>query len=191
MDRDTPRPASGSTTGAAAPRAGPGPAAQRFEHPPLPHDEAPADALKHAMRSFGELREYLGYFVAAKLDGIKLSVRRIGTLAVVGVIGLLAGGAVVATAAVLFCVGLAQAVATMFAHENGVPRTWLGNLIVGLLMLLGIGGGAYVLMSRLIGSSKKATVKKYELRRQRQRADFGHDVLQRASERGSGDGQPR
>src|SRR5688572_16012595 len=190
MDRDIPRSPSGSTTGT-APHAGAGPAAQRFAHPPDPHDEAPADALKDALRAFGEMREYLGYFVAAKLDGIKLSVRRIGTLAVVGVIGLLAGGAIVATAAVLFCVGLAQAVATWLAHDNGVPRTWLGNLIVGLVLLLGIGGGAYFLVSRLIGSSKKATVKKYELRRQRQRADFGHDVLQRASERGGSDDQPR
>ena len=186
MDRDIPRPTAGT-----APRAGAGPAAQRFSYPPEPRDEAPADALKDALRAFGEVREYVGYFVAAKLDGIKLTVRRVGTLAVIGVIGLLAGGAVVATAAVLFCVGLAQAVATMFAHDNGVPRTWLGNLIVGLVLLLGIGGGAYVLVSRLIGSSKKATVKKYELRRQRQRADFGHDVLQRASERGGGDDQSR
>jgi hypothetical protein len=186
MDRDTPRPTAGTV-----PHAGAAPSAQRFDVPPHPHDEAPADALKHAMRAFGELREYAGYFVAAKLDGIKLTVRRVGTLAVVGVIALLAGGAIVATAAVLLCVGLAQAVATLFAHDNGVPRTWLGNLIVGLVLLLGIGGGAYFLVSRLIGSSKKATVKKYELRRQRQRADFGHDVLQRASERGGNGDQPR
>jgi hypothetical protein len=189
MDRDIPRPTAGTT--GFPPRAGAGPASQRFEHPPRPQDEAPADALRDALRAFGELREYAGYFVAAKLDGIKLSVRRIGTLAVVGVIGLLAGGAIVATAAVLLCIGLAQAVATLFAHDNGVPRTWLGNLIVGLVLLLAVGGGAYLLVSRLIGSSKKATVKKYELSRQRQRADFGHDVLQRASERGGSDDQSR
>ena len=59
------------------------------------------------MRTLGELREYAGYFVAAKVDGIKLAIRRIGVMAAVGVIGLLAGGAIVATAAVLFCVGLA------------------------------------------------------------------------------------
>lgn len=189
MDRDSPRPATG-TTGTAPRGAGPAAPNPRVAHPPYPHDEAPADAFKEALRAFGELREYLGYFIAAKLDGFKLTFRRIGVVAAVGVIGLLAGGAVVATAAVLFCVGLAQAVAVMFAHENGVPRTWLGNLIVGLLMLLAIGGGAWLLMSRLIGSSKKATVKKYELRRQRERADYGHDVLQRASERDR-DVQPR
>jgi hypothetical protein len=159
--------------------------------PPRPQDDAPADALKEAARTLGELREYVGYFVAAKLDGIKLTFRRIGVMAAVGVIGLLAAGAIVGTAAVLFCVGLAQAVATLLAHENGAPRTWLGNLIVGLLLLLVIGGGAWYMMSRLTGSSRKATVKKYELRRQRERADFGHDVFQRASERRPGDDQPR
>lgn len=197
MDSDSPRSptASGTGAGAGATRDAGAPPRPRFTTPPPPHpqDEAPADALKEAMHALGELREYVGYFVAAKLDGIKVTLRRVGVLAAVGVIGLLAGGAIVATAAVLFCVGLAQAVATFFAHENGVPRTWLGNLIVGLLLLLVIGGGAWYMMSRLTGSSRKVTVKKYELRRQRQRADFGHDVLQRASERGGrqGDGQPR
>ena len=193
MDRDSPRSTSSAGAGTARDRAGPAAAAApprsrvSTPPPPRPQDEAPADALKEAMRSLGELREYVGYFVAAKLDGIKLTVRRVGVMAVVGVIGLLAGGAIVATAAVLFCVGLAQAVATMLAHENGVPRTWLGNLIVGLLLLLVIGAGAWLMMSRLIGSSRKATVKKYELRRQRERADFGHDVLQRAREQDDAD----
>jgi hypothetical protein len=190
MDRDSPRPSTG--VGAAATRDAGAPAHPRIPPAPHPHDEAPADAFKEAMRALGELREYAAYFVAAKLDGLKLTFRRLGVMAAVGAVGLLAGGAVVATAAVLFCVGLAQAVATMFAHENGVPRTWLGNLIVGLLLLLLIVGGAWFMMSRLIGSSKKATVRKYELRRQRQRADYGHDVLQRARERGGeGDGQSR
>lgn len=188
MDRDSPRSGAGTVGGA---RDSGAPTYPRISPTPHPHDEAPADAFKEALRALGELRAYIGYFVAAKLDGIKLTLRRIGVMAVVGVIGLLAGGAVVATAAVLFCVGLAQAVATLFAHENGVPRVWLGNLIVGLLLLLVIVGGAWFAMSRLIGSSRKATVRKYELRRQRQRADFGHDVLQRASERGQGDDQSR
>jgi len=195
MDRDSPRSSTGTGAGAGATRDAGAPPHARFSTsppPPRPQDEAPADAFKDAMHSLGELREYAGYLVAAKLDGIKLAVRRVGVMAVVGVIGLLAGGAIVATAAVLFCLGLAQAVATLVAHENGVPRTWLGNLIVGLLLLLVIGGGAWYMMSRLTGSSRKATVKKYELRRQRQRADYGHDVLQRASERGrERDGQPR
>jgi hypothetical protein len=189
MDRDPHRSTTG--VGASATRDPAAPPRPRVTPPPRPQDEAPADALKDAMRTLGELREYAGYFVAAKVDGIKLAIRRIGVMAAVGVIGLLAGGAIVATAAVLFCVGLAQAVATLFAHENGIPRTWLGNLIVGLLLLLVIGGGAWFMMSRLTGSSRKATVKKYELRRQRERADFGHDVLQRAAERPDGSGQSR
>jgi hypothetical protein len=190
MDRDPHRSTTG--VGASATRDPAAPPRPRVTPPPpRPQDEAPADALKDAMRTLGELREYAGYFVAAKVDGIKLAIRRIGVMAAVGVFGLLAGGAIVATAAVLFCVGLAQAVATLFAHENGVPRTWLGNLIVGLLLLLVIGGGAWFMMSRLTGSSRKATVKKYELRRQRERADFGHDVLQRAAERPDGSGQSR
>ncbi len=175
MDRDTTR-----ATSAAGPEA----ATDRLR-PPHPDDTAPADAFKDALRVLGEVREYVAYYVGAKVDGIKLSVRRVGILAALGVIGLLAAGAIVVTASVLLCVGLAQGIGVLLAGDYG-PRVWLGNLIVGLVLLLLIGGGTWFAVSRLFNSSKRATVKKYELRRQRQRADFGHDVLQRAAERQPG-----
>jgi len=200
MERDTSRPAgaagspgSSGTTGSGYARPGgpsvaPEAGGTRFSTP-TPDDQAPADAFRSAMKSLGEAREYLGYLVSAKLDGVKLTLRRVGILAALGVVALLAGGAIVVTASVLLIAGLAQALGVLFAGDYG-PRVWLGNLIVGFGVLLLIGGGTYFLMSRLFGASKRATVKKYELRRQRQRADYGHDVLQRASER-DGDVKPR
>jgi len=146
-----------------------------------PRELPPPDAAKHALHALAELREYVAYFLAAKFDGIKLSLRRIGIFAAIGIIALLAGGALVVTAVVMVCGGLAQLVADALGG-----RAWAGNLIVGLAVLLLVGGGAWFGMSYLTGTSRKLTVKKYELRRTRQRADFGHDVHDVARE-----GQPR
>jgi hypothetical protein len=136
-----------------------------------PRELPPTDAVKHSLHAFAELREYFSYFVAAKLDGIKLSLRRAGIFAALGIVALLAGSALVVTAVVMVCAGLAQLIAQAL---DG--RAWAGNLIVGLGVLLLVGGGTWFGMSFLTGKSRKWTVKKYELRRTRQRADFGHDV---------------
>src|SRR3954469_19220635 len=62
--------------------------------------EAPADAFGAAMSHVAELREFASHFVAAKADGIKLTVRKITVFAALGVIALLAGGTMVITATV-------------------------------------------------------------------------------------------
>jgi hypothetical protein len=143
---------------------------------PDPH-EPPTEAFRSALRDFGELREYVSYFIASKTDAWKAGFRRIGIMAVLGVIALLAGGAFVVTAAVLLLIGIAQGLGRAM---NG--HYWAGNLIVGAALLLLIFGGGYWFVSRLFKSSRKATVEKYELRRTRQRAQFGHDVRQRAGQ---------
>src|SRR5688572_27592001 len=67
-------------------------------------DDAPAtagEAVKGALGALGEAKEYLGYFVTAKLDGIKLSLRNVGIYAALGLVGLAAGIALLATTIVL------------------------------------------------------------------------------------------
>jgi hypothetical protein len=176
MDSDTPRPTA---------RPGPFPRTERLDPiPPAPDMNAPeaappVEGIQNALRSLSEIREYIAYFITAKIDGLKVSLRRIGIFAALGGIGLVAGAAAIVTATVLVIVGLAQAIGLLLGGNF-----WAGNLIVGLLLLGLIGAGAYLAVSRLFKASRKATVKKYELRRQRQRADFGHDVIDRARESG-------
>ena len=169
MERQTNAAASDAAKG----RASPGQA----RPPPDPRDLPPVDAVKTAFQSIGELREYARYFLAAKLDGIKLSLRTTGIRAALGLIGLLALGALVVTSVVLACTGVAQLLALAFGG-----RAWAGNLVAGLLLLFLLGGGVVMGMKYLAGSLRRRTVRKYELRRTRQRADLGHDVAQRARE---------
>src|SRR4051794_5501565 len=74
---------------------------------------APEGAAQEAVREvgtqIGEVAEYIGYYLGAKRDAIMLSLKNAGIYAALGVVGLLAGGALVVTAVVLLCQGIAQA----------------------------------------------------------------------------------
>lgn len=124
-----------------------------------------------------EIKEYAGYYLAAKVDGIKQSVRNIGLYAALGVLGAIVGGAIVATAAGLLVVGLAEALGNLFGG-----RYWLGDLVTGVVVLGAVAGGAYFMMNKLTGTWRSQTLKKYEQRKQDQRERFGHDVAGRARE---------
>src|SRR5687768_5258397 len=100
-------------------------------------DDAPAtagEAVKGALGALGEAKEYLGYFVSAKLDGIKLSLRNVGIYAALGLVGLAAGIALLATTIVLLLTGLAGAIGAIW--DPDIP--WAGALIVGGVILLAV-----------------------------------------------------
>jgi hypothetical protein len=140
--------------------------------------ENPASAAFHRIKcDIDELKEYASYYLAAKVDGIKRTVRNIGLYAALGVLGLLAGGAIVATAAGLIIVGIADGLGRLFGG-----RYWLGDLVTGILVLGAIGGAAWFMMNKLTGTWRSQTIKKYEQRKQTQRVRFGHNVNDRAAE---------
>ena len=139
-------------------------------------DQTPQAHLKAAQRRFEELKEYVSYLVTAKLDAAKVSLRNAGIYAALGVVGLLALSALVVTAVVLACYGFAGALGALFGG-----RAWLGNLVGGILLLGAIGGVAWFGLQKVTGASKERTLKKYAARQQQQRAKFGEDVEQAAS----------
>jgi hypothetical protein len=142
------------------------------------------DAVARISHGIGELKEYMGYYAAAKMDFIKSSLRNVGLLAGIGVVGLIAGGAILATAAVLLVAGIAQGLGILFGY-----RMWLGNLVTGLFILGTLGAGVWIVMSKLKNSWRNATWKKYEERKRDQRKNYGHDVHQRAAEHAAATGQ--
>lgn len=132
-------------------------------------------AFRSALRHVAELREYAAYFLSAKVDSVKLSVRKVAIYAALGVVGLMAGGALVVSAIVLLCWGLAGAFAAIF----GV--WWLGYIIMGVLLMVVLGAGIGLGLKRITGQWKRATEDKYEQRRERQQTEFGHNVHERAA----------
>jgi hypothetical protein len=163
--------AAAAAHGPAAAGANPDPCVPDPNYKPNPAKEA----IGRITHDLDELKEYASYYIAAKVDGIKQTVRNIGLYAALGVIGAVVGAAILATAAGLLVVGIAHALGILFGY-----RFWLGDLVTAVLILGGVGAGAYVMMNKLTGSWRSQTLKKYEQRKQTQRERFRRDVSDRA-----------
>jgi len=141
--------------------------------PAPPHFEG----FQRATQLIGEYKEYASYYMATKIDGIKASIRNVGIYAGLGIAGLMAFSALITTAVALFLVGAAMGL----AHIFDPPKYWLGALIVGFGVLVLIGVGAAIGLSKANAGFRKATVDKYEQRKRWQRGQFGRDVEQAAA----------
>ena len=141
---------------------------------PNGHDAgpSPAEAWKEVGSRIAEVKEFASYYVGAKLDGIKVSVRNLGIYAALGIVGLIAASAVITTSVVLLLCGLAWAIGAIFEHD----RPWVGAIVVGLLVLGGLAGGIIFGMKKLTNTFRKQLVQKYENRQRDQRINFGEDV---------------
>lgn len=135
-----------------------------------------AASFKDVMRDVGELKEYATYLVSAKLDGIKVSLRNLALYAALGILGAVAGVAILATSAVLLLSGLSGMLGTLFGGRYN-----LSAFLVGLLVLGGILGGTWLMLGKITKASRQRTVEKYESRKHEQRANYGHDVAERSA----------
>jgi hypothetical protein len=140
---------------------------------------SPAEALKQASSRLGELKEYAGLLVAAKVDGLKLTLRKIVFYAILGVVAAVIGLAMLVTASVYVLSGLAGAIGELFPEPY---EWWAGRLIVGILVVGGTLVGVMLLTKSLTGSSRKRTIEKYENRKRDERSVYGRDVAERARE---------
>jgi len=141
------------------------------------HYTPPSEAVARLGHLVGEYKEYLFYYVGAKADSFKASIRNVGIYAGLGIVGLIAAGGIVATSCVLLLVGIAGGLGALFGG-----RVWLGNLIVGVLVLGTMGLGAWLMVSKLSKSFRSSTVKKYEQRQNWQRGQFGRSVQDAAEQ---------
>jgi hypothetical protein len=138
--------------------------------------ENPAtSAAKSIPRYLAELKAYAIYFLSAKVDGFKATARNIVVYAALGVIGLLVATGIIFTAAFLLLSGLANLLGELFGH-----RIWLGQIVVAVLVLGGIGVGTWIGLKKFMGASRLKTEQKYDAKRKQQRIELGHDVAERA-----------
>jgi hypothetical protein len=147
--------------------------------PQTPQDQLGPEAFNRLLEQLRELNEYFTYYLAAKVDGIKLSLQKTVMWAVLGVLGLLVVAAVIVTSTVLLLTGLAGGLGILFDHQP-----WLGNLTVGVLVLVVLGVAVYFGCSQLTTGFWKRTVTKYERYQARQRAAFGYTVSDKAAAAG-------
>jgi hypothetical protein len=140
-------------------------------------DAAPAAAIGEAFARLRETRDYAAHYLSARVDALKLSARKVIVLAILGLLGAIAGAALIITSVVLLCVGIAQGLAVLFGG-----RAWLGNLVAALLLLGALVGGGWVVLARIRKASKERVVAAYERLKREQRDAHGTDVHQRAEQ---------
>jgi hypothetical protein len=140
---------------------------------------SPADAVKEAASRFAELKEYAGYFVAAKVDGLKVTLRNVAIYAALGLVGGIVGIAVLIAATVMLLNGLSGLIAEIFPEKW---EHWGGDLVLGLLLVGGAAAAVIFGLKSITGSSRKRTIEKYENRTREERRVYGHDVHERAAE---------
>jgi hypothetical protein len=143
----------------------------------MPPPAHPSEAIQDAVTKLAELREFAAYYVAARWDAIKSTLRRAGIFAALGLGGAIGGATVVVVAVVLLLRGIAGAFADLFpAH-----LWWLGDLITAVIFLVIPVAAVLIGMRVLTGMFKTLTVKKYETRKRQQREQFGRDVRAEAT----------
>lgn len=129
------------------------------------------DELKLLLKQFRELGEYFSYFVTAKTDSAKLSLRQFVLWVVLASVGFVALGGLIVIASWLLLSGTAEGLGRLFGD-----RPWIGSLITGFLPLAGLGVGMYGAVARQSRIARERTAKRYERRQARQQAQFGRNV---------------
>lgn len=150
---------------------------------PVPHSDC-ADAtdephgLTRLLLQLAELREYSAYYVSAKVDEAKLSVRRFAAAVVLAILGFFAALGLIVVAVWLVIVGAAEGVGLLLGN-----RPWAGNVVIGLLTLFGLGAGAAYGTHVWMKVARSKTEKRYEQRKHEQVARFGRNVSKQAAAR--------
>jgi len=134
------------------------------------------NALKHLLNQFHELREYFSYYVTAKTDGVKVSLRNTSLWIVLALLGFIAVGGLIVTANWFVLSGTAEGLGLLCGG-----RAWAGRIIAGGLFLAALGLGICYTVARRKIASRERTVQKYEKRQAEQRAEFGHNVFDQAA----------
>jgi hypothetical protein len=144
--------------------------------PPDDPVRTPTDAFRDATARFGELKEYISYYIAAKRDQIKASIRSAALYGVLGIVAALILMCTVIMGVVLLTIGIAYGLTALFGD-----RAWLGFIVAGVIFLVVTGVPAYLGVQILKSSARKRTVQKYEQWQHHQRQHFGTDVEQKAA----------
>jgi hypothetical protein len=138
---------------------------------PSQRNGSTGEALHEAMRQLHEWQDYFRYYLATWIDGFKGSIRRAVIYTALGLLALFVAATIVITAAVLLLSGVSGAISRLFHSEP-----WVGNLMVGSVILIGLAGGAWFGLSSLERAWKSKSQARYESFKRQQRLRWGHDV---------------
>jgi hypothetical protein len=134
------------------------------------------DRASKLLRQAAELFEYASYYLSAKADEAKLSLRQVIVRVALEAIGVLAAAGLIVVAVALVFIGLGEGLGEAFGH-----RPWLGNLVSGLILSSLVGAWICLRVMVIKKHFLKKTVEHYEQRKLRQQTKFGRTVTDQAA----------
>jgi len=138
---------------------------------------SPTESLREAGLHLSEVKAYFQHYLDAKSDSVKLSFKKFVVTMIVSFVGLLIAGAMLATAAALLMIGMASMIGSWFSP----PKPWVGQLIVGAIVLIGAPTATWFVLRRVTGLCCLNTRARYERKHAQERVRFGRDVAQTAA----------
>jgi uncharacterized membrane protein len=145
--------------------------------PPEVKTEDGVDPLAPLKKHAAELAEFVQVYLAVQSDSIRNTLRTIGLYAALGLVGGIALIALIAKATTMLLAGAAAGLGELLGD-----RLWAGELIVAAVVLAVIAITVYLVMNKITNTSRQKAARKYEQRRESERAKFGVDYQQRAKE---------
>jgi hypothetical protein len=134
------------------------------------------DAAKKVLDQVAELREYAAYLAAVKLDSLKLTLRKLLIFAALGIVAAIAGVVAICLAVTQVLYGIADGLGLLFGEHY-----WAGHLLTGALVIGGTALSVVLMVRKVTGASREGTLRKYEIRKSQQKAQYGRDIQQTAS----------
>jgi hypothetical protein len=138
--------------------------------------EGNGDPLRHLGRYVAEIRAYALHYLEARVDGVKLAVRRAVLLAVLACVGLFVLLTLLIVAPVLLVSGLAGLIAAALGTGN-----WVGQLLAGGLLLVAAAATGFVALATAKRTALRHLREKYALRHELQRESLGKSIVERAA----------
>jgi hypothetical protein len=134
----------------------------------------PLDGISKQIR---EVIEYANFYVEARKDMLRATVRSLIWKAVAGIVAGLAGVTVIIVATTYLLSGIAHGLGRLLGDEY-----WLGELITAVTIFLALVIAGWVAIRSMKRKSRERTIQKYERRQQQQRDRFGHSATERAQQ---------
>jgi hypothetical protein len=135
------------------------------------------DSLARMQQNFKELVDYGRYYLELRWDHVKLTVVQYALLVLLGV----AMAALVATlliaGGIVLVIGFCYSLSEWFFDGNRAFGLLLGGGLIVVPVLGAIATAIFIVRGKFAASLDK----KYEHKKQEQRARYGHDVEQRAA----------
>lgn len=153
------------------------PSDQRSEDGEARKGFGPPHPFDGIFKQVREVVEYANFYVEARKDILRATVRSLIWKAIAGIVAALAGVTVIIVAVVYLLSGIAHGLGRLLGDQ-----LWLGELTTGAAIFLVLIFSGWVVIRSMNRKARERTIGKYERRQQQQRERFGHSATERAQQ---------